>query len=119
MNSDHALDSQRSIAGQTIAASIPAAMLYLHFTEADNWCLIPPPPREGSAAILRECLMTCWRAPQSPTESGCHDLAQTIIHLIGASFRRPLATRIPRGRSARAGEAVCGVMPRLRQARHT
>lgn len=104
MNSDHALDSQRSIAGQTIAASIPAAMLYLHFTEADNWCLIPPPPREGSAAILRECLMTCWRAPQSPTESGCHDLAQTIIHLIGASFRRPLARAFRAGAQPAPGK---------------
>ncbi len=111
MNSDHALDSQRSIAGQTIAASIPAAMLYLHFTEADNWCLIPPPPREGSAAILRECLMTCWRAPQSPTESGCHDLAQTV-----PPAARP---RVPCGRSARTGEADFGVTLRTQRAQRT
>ena len=111
MNSDHALDSQRTVAGQTIAVSIPAAMLRLHFTEADDWCLIPLPACEGSAAILRDCLMTYWRTPQSPTESGYHDLAQAIIHLIGASFRQPLARTCIDSRSMRAHYLrVCAVV---------
>jgi AraC-like DNA-binding protein len=111
MNSDHALDSQRTVAGQTIAVSIPAAMLRLHFAEADDWCLVPLPTHEGSPAILRECLMTYWRTQQSPTESGYNDLAQAIIHLIGASFRQPSGRACIDSRSMHAHYLrVCAVV---------
>ena len=111
MNSDHALDSQRTVAGQTLAVSIPAAMLRVHFSEADDWCLIPLPTHESSPAILRECLKTYWRTQQSATESGYHDLAQAIIHLIGACFRQPLGRVAMDSRSMHAHWLrVCAVV---------
>jgi AraC-like DNA-binding protein len=88
LNTDHALESHQEKSGFSLAVSIPAPMLRLHYAEIDDWCLIPLPTSEGSCAILRQCLTTYWRAQPALEAPEYNDLAIAMIHLIGACFRR-------------------------------
>lgn len=88
LNADHAFESQQEVSGYSLAVSIPAPTLRLHYAEADDWCLIPLSSNEGSAAILRHCLTTYWRMQSGVAGTECSDLAMALIHLIGACFRQ-------------------------------
>ncbi len=88
LNADHPLESQQEVSGYSLAVSIPAATLRLHYAEADDWCLIPLPSTDGSAAILRQCLTTYWHVQPGVGGAECSDLAMAMIHLIGACFRQ-------------------------------
>jgi AraC-like DNA-binding protein len=88
LNADHALETQQETPGHSLAVSIPAPVLRLHYAELDDWCLTPLPTQEGSTALLRDCLTAYWRSHAGLGGPAYNDLAMAMIHLIGACFRQ-------------------------------
>jgi AraC family transcriptional activator of tynA and feaB len=88
LNADHALETQQETPGHSLAVSIPAPMLRLHYAELDEWCLLPMPTTDGSSALLRDCLTAYWKSHAGLGGPVYNDLAMAMIHLIGACFRQ-------------------------------
>jgi AraC-like DNA-binding protein len=88
LNSDKTLETEQEVGGYTLAVSIPASLLKLHYAEVDEWCLIPLPTSDGSSAILRDSLSAYWRTQTDLCAQEYKDLATSLIHLIGACYRR-------------------------------
>jgi AraC-like DNA-binding protein len=87
INANQPLETEQRIGGISLAVSIPAGLVKARFLAVDDWCLRPLNSSEGSAALLRECLLCYWRsyAKLRPTEYS--DLTAALVHLIGAAFR--------------------------------
>jgi AraC-like DNA-binding protein len=87
MNADQPLETEQKAGGISLAVSIPAPLIKARYAELDDWCLIPVSTTAGAPAILREYLLSYWRAQSAlhPAELG--DFAACLLHLIRAAFR--------------------------------
>jgi AraC-like DNA-binding protein len=87
MNADQPLETEQRVGGTSLAVSIPAPLLRLHYSTVDDWCLCPLSTEDGIPAVLKQCLTSCWEAQNEfhPVEMG--DLTASVVHLIGAAFR--------------------------------
>jgi len=87
INAGGLLESEQRAGGTSLAVSLASPLLTSRYVELDDWCLVPLDASEGTAAILRECMLCYWRACGGVQPVEANDLTMSMIHLIGAAFR--------------------------------
>jgi len=87
INAGGLLESEQRAGGTSLAVSIASPLLTSRYVELDDWCLVPLDSSEGTAAILRECMLCYWRACGGVRPVEADDLTASMVHLIGAAFR--------------------------------
>lgn len=78
---------QHSDVFKSSAVSIPARLLDSHFMNVEQWCMSPRSAQSGSAALLREFLLSIWRERDHLRNTQVNDLVGSLLHLVGATFR--------------------------------
>src|SRR5207302_1686136 len=74
LNANRPLESEQRAAGTSISISFPAPLLKARFLEVDDWCMVPLDASQGVAAILRECMLSCWRSRASLGSTSANEL---------------------------------------------
>jgi AraC family transcriptional regulator, positive regulator of tynA and feaB len=100
LNANRPLESEQRSAGTSISISFPTPLLKARFLEVDDWCMVPLATGEGAAAVLRECMLSCWRSRASLGSTSANDLSSSLLHLLAAAFRNPLDAPALDSRSA-------------------
>ena len=86
LNANRPLETEQSAAGTSLAVSFSAPLLKSRFVDVDEWCMVPLDATQGTAAILRECMQSYWRARSDIRGGAGNDLAASLVHLLGATF---------------------------------
>jgi AraC family transcriptional regulator, positive regulator of tynA and feaB len=100
LDANRPLESEQRSAGTTISISFPAPLLKSRFLEVDDWCMMPLDTSQGPAAILRECMLSCWRSRASLGSTSANDLCSSLVHLLAAAFRNSPESPVFDSRSA-------------------
>lgn len=87
LSTSQAFDVWQQDPAQALAIHVPGSLLSMQCGNLDDLAFMTVGSSEGSAAILREMMICCWRQRASIQTSATNELVNALLSLIGATFR--------------------------------